>query len=266
MRRVRCSVRTVRAGLMAGVCLGAVTAHATDGVWQLFPVDGNWNNGLNWTSSPTVPNGKAQFNLGSSVTSITFSAPTTVQTIEFDNPSPAFSFALTSTTNTLTVGGTGIDLLLLPTAPTFTQSLRGQLIFTGSESASTNPGAIQRAATAPTSRTPTARSRPSRTTAPPASPTSKTTTIRSSAGKRDSKTAARRATPRSSTPTSGPRPSTTTAPPALRSSSTTTSGPPPSRTSARGARPAFSTLILAQRFSTIRAAVDRSQCLPAAPC
>ena len=143
MRGARRGLQRLSAGLLAGVCLGAVTAHAADGDWLLTPVDGNWNNGANWSSNPTVPDGTARFNVGSSVTSITFSAPITVQTIEFNNPIPAFTplrFGSTSATKgTLTIGGTGVDLLLLPTVPTFTQSLLGQLIFTGSASASTNP-------------------------------------------------------------------------------------------------------------------------------
>ena len=54
MRRVRCGLRKIRAGLMAGVCLSAVAAHATDAVWAPDAANNNWNDGGNWTSTPDV--------------------------------------------------------------------------------------------------------------------------------------------------------------------------------------------------------------------
>lgn len=140
MRGVRCGLRTIRAGLMAGICLGAVEAHAADGVWSTEPVSNNWNNAANWSSNPPdmVPDGTATFSLGSTKTSITFFFPTTnVQTIQFINPIPAYSFDLSG--HALTIGGKGIELIFLPAAPNFTQSDISSLTFTGTASASTGP-------------------------------------------------------------------------------------------------------------------------------
>ena len=67
---------------MAGVCLGAVSAHATDGDWEFLPADSNWNNGANWSSAPVVPDGVARFGT-SNQTSITFSSSTSIQRIDF---------------------------------------------------------------------------------------------------------------------------------------------------------------------------------------
>jgi fibronectin-binding autotransporter adhesin len=126
----------IRAGLLASVWLGAVGAHATDGTWSIAPADGNWNNEANWTSAPVVPDGTAQFG-PSAQTSITFSTNTGVQTIQFGNfggTASQYSFNISS--NGLNIGGKGIQLLLLPPAPTFTQSLDGSLAFFGSATAS----------------------------------------------------------------------------------------------------------------------------------
>jgi hypothetical protein len=56
---VRRSLQKVRAGLMAGVCLGAVAAHATDATWSPDAANNNWNDGANWVSNPphVVPDG-----------------------------------------------------------------------------------------------------------------------------------------------------------------------------------------------------------------
>jgi len=64
---VRRSLQKVRAGLMAGVCLGAVAAHATDATWSPDAANNNWNDGANWTSSPphVVPDGTATFGASS---------------------------------------------------------------------------------------------------------------------------------------------------------------------------------------------------------
>jgi autotransporter-associated beta strand protein len=133
---MRWGLRGIRAGLMASVCLGAVTAHATDGTWSLVPADNNWNNAANWSSNPVVPNGTAIFNTDSAQMSITFSTPSTfIETIRFSSTTTPYSFSLPA--NSLTVSGKGIDLQLSAPAPTFTQSSIGSLIFTGSASAST---------------------------------------------------------------------------------------------------------------------------------
>ena len=133
MRGVRRGLRRIRAGLMAGVCLGAVNAHATDGTWLAAPATNDWTTGTNWTSSPVVPNGTATFGQ-STQTSITFNASTGIQTIQFTAGASSFSFALPNTT--LAIGGTGIVLDPASPAPTFTVSTDGQLLFLNSATAS----------------------------------------------------------------------------------------------------------------------------------
>ena len=116
MRGMRRSLRKIRAGLMAGVCLGAVEAHATDAVWNFSPVDNNWNNSLNWTTEQ-VPNGTATFG-PTDKASIVFTNNTSIQTIQIGNfggAAPAYSFDLSG--HALTIGGKGIELDLLPPAP-----------------------------------------------------------------------------------------------------------------------------------------------------
>jgi autotransporter-associated beta strand protein len=131
-------LRGLRAGLLASVCLGAVAAHATDGTWLAAPADGNWNNPANWTSSPAVPDGTATFGQ-STQTAITFSvSPTTVQTIQFTQGAPQYTF---DTGVTVNVTGTGIfNASTSLNSPigyfTFTQTGNGALNFFGSASAS----------------------------------------------------------------------------------------------------------------------------------
>jgi hypothetical protein len=64
---VRRSLQKVRAGLMAGVCLGAVAAHATDATWSPDAANNNWTDGANWVSNPphVVPDGIATFGASS---------------------------------------------------------------------------------------------------------------------------------------------------------------------------------------------------------
>ncbi|MFL6823381.1 MAG: autotransporter domain-containing protein [Xanthobacteraceae bacterium] len=123
---------------MAGVCLGAVSAHAVDGTWEFAPADGNWNNGANWSSNPVVPDGIARFET-SNQTSITFSSSTSIQRMDFALGSGStYSFALPSTV--LTVGGSGnfqgININVESPGPTFTQSGDGGLVFRGNATAS----------------------------------------------------------------------------------------------------------------------------------
>src|SRR5262245_573244 len=87
--------RKIRAGRMAGVCFGAVNAHAVDGTWLPAPATSDWNTGTNWTSG-AVPDGTATFNT-SSQTSITFSSSIFIQRIQFTSTASTFSFALPST-------------------------------------------------------------------------------------------------------------------------------------------------------------------------
>ncbi len=92
--------------LLAGVCLGTVTAYAQDATWLLTPGSSDWNTDANWTPA-AAPTGTATFD-ASNTTAITFSSPTTtVGTLQFNALAPAYSFNL-SASNTLTITGTGI--------------------------------------------------------------------------------------------------------------------------------------------------------------
>ncbi len=96
MRGVRRGLRTIRAGLMAGVCLGTVNAHAGDATWAVDAPNNNWNDGANWTSSPphAVPDGTASFG-ASSKRSIVFSSNfTAIGNINFSATAPLYTFAI----------------------------------------------------------------------------------------------------------------------------------------------------------------------------
>jgi fibronectin-binding autotransporter adhesin len=96
MQGVRRGLRTIRAGLMAGVCLGTVNAHATDAIWSPTADNNNWNDGVNWVSNPphTVPDGTATFG-ASGKTSIVFSSNfTAIDNINFSATAPLYTFAI----------------------------------------------------------------------------------------------------------------------------------------------------------------------------
>jgi hypothetical protein len=104
MRGIRKGLRSLTAGLIAGVCSVTGRAHATDGQWLLAPQNSDWNNWANWTSAPLVPDQTAEFGL-SGVNSITFSLNTSIQALNFFlGGGPTYSFALSS--SILTIGGT----------------------------------------------------------------------------------------------------------------------------------------------------------------
>ena len=137
MREMRWGLRTIRAALMASVCLGAVSAHAVDGTWLAAPATSDWNTGTNWTSG-AVPDGTATFNT-SSQTSITFSSSTFVQRIQFTSTASTFSFALPSTGLGITGNGISISSPDFTPAPTFTVSGDGLLAFANNATASDRP-------------------------------------------------------------------------------------------------------------------------------
>jgi len=92
--------------LLAGISLGAVTAHAQDATWKAAPATNNWNAGGNWTPD-SVPTGTANFG-ASNTTTLTFStASTSIGTIRFDAGAPAYTFNILGNKN-LDVTGTGI--------------------------------------------------------------------------------------------------------------------------------------------------------------
>jgi hypothetical protein len=106
---VRRSLQKVRAGLMAGVCLGAVAAHATDATWSPDAANNNWNDGANWTSSPphVVPDGTATFAPSSKTTIVLGNAGNTViDNITFAQTAPAYTI-LIGAGQGLSVNGSG---------------------------------------------------------------------------------------------------------------------------------------------------------------
>jgi autotransporter-associated beta strand protein len=127
---------------MAGVCLGAVNAHAVDGTWLAAPATSDWNTGANWTSG-AVPDGTATFDT-SNQNSITFSSSSTfIQTIQFASFGSSFTFSLPNGTLNITGEGIRIASQAFTATPTFNQSLDGSLRFFGSATASsTNAGGM----------------------------------------------------------------------------------------------------------------------------
>jgi autotransporter-associated beta strand protein len=78
-------------------------AHALDGTW-LGTTDGDWSTGTNWSSTPTVPDGTANFNCAAPTT-IGNSAGVTIDTIAFSVAASTYTFNLA---NSFTIIGTGI--------------------------------------------------------------------------------------------------------------------------------------------------------------
>ena len=109
MRGVRRGLRTIRAGLMAGVCLGTVNAHAGDATWAVDAPNNNWNDGANWTSSPphVVPDGTATFAPSSKTTIVLGNAGNTaIDNITFAQTAPAYTIAIGAGQG-LSVNGSG---------------------------------------------------------------------------------------------------------------------------------------------------------------
>jgi outer membrane autotransporter protein len=95
---------------MAGVCLGAVSAHAGDATWSLDPPTNNWNDGANWTSSPphAVPDGTATFAPSSKTTIVLGNAGNTaIDNITFAQTAPAYTIVIGAGQG-LSVNGNGV--------------------------------------------------------------------------------------------------------------------------------------------------------------
>ena len=110
---VRRSLQKVRAGLMAGVCLGAAAAaHAGDATWSAAPPNNNWNDGANWTSIPphAVPDGIASFG-ESSQRSIVFSSNfTSIGSLNFSATAPAYTYTIVAGQGFAVTGTGTVDL------------------------------------------------------------------------------------------------------------------------------------------------------------
>ena len=89
-------------------------APAPDATWKANPGSADFNTGTNWSTN-TVPAGTATFG-GSTITSLTFGASTTVGGFSFGAGAPAYTFS--TGTNDLTFTGTGI-VSGTANAPTF---------------------------------------------------------------------------------------------------------------------------------------------------
>jgi autotransporter-associated beta strand protein len=100
----------IRHFLMAIFLTFSSSAFAGTGTWLTSPVNGNWNNALNW-SPMTVPNGPADIATfgSSSVTNISLSADTEVNGIVFNPFAHLTHYLITAgPTRTLSISGTGI--------------------------------------------------------------------------------------------------------------------------------------------------------------
>src|SRR5262245_43948754 len=90
----------------AAALLAAMPAHGQDATWSTAPGSSDFNTAANWTPA-TVPTGTAFFG-GSNVTSLSFSANTTVGGFAFNTIAPAYTFTVPSPFS-LTFSGAGIS-------------------------------------------------------------------------------------------------------------------------------------------------------------
>ena len=95
-----------------------------DAAWSNNPLTSDWNYPGNWLPLPLpssgplrVPTGLAAFSSSSTIQTITLSAPTTIQTLQFD--APGYTFDLSSTINFLKIAGSGIVAPLAANVPIF---------------------------------------------------------------------------------------------------------------------------------------------------
>ena len=91
---------------------GAGPAFAGSAIWSSAPANGNWNSAANWTPT-TVPNGPADTATfgSSSVTKVTISADTEVDSIVFNPGASAFTIGARPTFLFFTISGVGITNL-----------------------------------------------------------------------------------------------------------------------------------------------------------
>ena len=94
--------------LLAGVCLAAGAAHGQDASWVgSGPAPADWNTAANWSPS-TVPTGTATFtSSGTTTTQIETSAPSAINTLQFNAGAPAYSFSFSQVLTVTGVGFTG---------------------------------------------------------------------------------------------------------------------------------------------------------------
>ena len=92
--------------MVAGLAchLTTAAAYAQDASWKASPGSADFNTGTNWSTN-TVPAGTATFG-GSTITSLTFSASTTLGGMSFAAGAPAYTFSTTG--NDVSFTGAGI--------------------------------------------------------------------------------------------------------------------------------------------------------------
>src|SRR5262249_46916693 len=101
----------LRVVLLAGVSLAALAtlaavAHAVDGTWTGPDIE--WTDGMNWSSTPDVPDNTATFTNNAAPTSVTISDDASINAIQFTAGAPAFNFITSGTGITFDVNGAGI--------------------------------------------------------------------------------------------------------------------------------------------------------------
>jgi outer membrane autotransporter protein len=126
-------IRT-RPALLGGLLLGGIAmvghaAHAVDGIWN--GPGAEWTTGTNWSSTPTVPGNTATFTNNGAPTSLTISNNASINTLQFTEAAPAYSFAV-SNANLVINGGivNGSSF-----APTITNTSNSSTDFLNSSSA-----------------------------------------------------------------------------------------------------------------------------------
>ncbi len=128
--RLRSLVGHALATLLATTALGVAAAHAADGTWT-GASSGEWTDGTNWSSTPSVPDGIATFST-TGPTSVTASGLVNIGQVIFGSTpnAPAYSIA---TGDFFVVNGAGI---FNNSTHTQTFTVGAPMVFTNASSAS----------------------------------------------------------------------------------------------------------------------------------
>jgi uncharacterized protein with beta-barrel porin domain len=134
-RGARPLARRSLAVLLATSALGVVSAHAVDGTWQ--GATGDWTDGTNWSSTPTVPDGIATFaNTGSTSVDNTNGA-VSIGRINFNAGAPGYTITVDS--NVFVVNGAGV---FNNSVNTQTFDVNDSLVFNNGATASGGTGGV----------------------------------------------------------------------------------------------------------------------------
>ena len=101
--RARVRAPALRASLLAAssvvalsfvTAFGSTGAHATDGIWN-GTNSNQWNDGTNWSSTPTTPDGTATFTTNNPTQiAISGAAATSISTIQFNPGASPYTFTV----------------------------------------------------------------------------------------------------------------------------------------------------------------------------